>query len=159
MFSKQSKTVTKKLFLLLLARGCTVGILPANRFNRSIVTLGNTAGNRHVCHLRWLVLARWEMGEILEFFPDLDPSGPVAGLGWRIPWKFLLLLQRSTNWQGLGRRWSAVPKFEVPREFGALEHFDSFLNCLGLASAGSSRLDSPLTDPYWLVFSAVPVWH
>lgn len=66
--------------MLLLARGCTVGILPANQFNRSIVMLRNTTGNRTVCHLRWVVLARWEMGESSDFFPHLDPSGVVAGL-------------------------------------------------------------------------------
>lgn len=34
--------------------------------------LGNTTGNRNIYRLRWVVLARWEMGESLGvFFPIL----------------------------------------------------------------------------------------
>lgn len=68
---------------MLLARGYTVGILPANHFNRSIVMLGNTTWSHKVYHLRWVVLARWEGGEILDSDPPpphLAPSGVVAGL-------------------------------------------------------------------------------
>lgn len=56
--------------------------------------LGNTTWNHKVYHLRWVVFARWEMGEILDFFPPYCPfwSGCWAYLE-HIPWKVSLLFQ------------------------------------------------------------------
>lgn len=47
--------------------------------------LGNTTGNRNVCHLRWVVLARWEMGEFLGFFSPI-----LTLLGWLLRQEYSL---------------------------------------------------------------------
>ena len=122
-FKTKQKPVTKRLFLLLLARGCAGGALPANQLNGSIAVLGNTSGSRNVCHPGWVVLARWEMGERSDFFPPSWPfwSGCWAGSENSLealgspPAEHRLPGAGLQPGSILGRRWSAVMKFEVPR--------------------------------------------